>query len=65
MPVKIMWNLWHFRNGALKIHTYKLVKERKQFSDVPNKKDKELYSKANNVVTLIEDTAHQIGVLEA
>ena len=25
MPVKIIWNLWYFGNGALNIYPYKLV----------------------------------------
>jgi hypothetical protein len=40
------------------------VKERKQFYDLPYKKDKELYSKESKVVHFIEETARQIGVLD-
>ena len=63
MPVKMIWNLWYFGNGALHIYPYKLVKERKQFYDLPGKRDKELYSKASKVVCYIEDMARNLGLL--
>ena len=54
-----------FSKQSIKNPPYKLVKERNQFYEFSNKKDKEIHSKANKVVTLIEDTARQIGVLKA
>jgi hypothetical protein len=63
MPVKMMWNLWYFGNGALKIYPYKFVKERKQYYDLQDKKDKELYSKASKVICYIENLARQLSIL--
>jgi hypothetical protein len=63
MPVKMMWNLWFFGDGKVKIHSYKLVKDRKQYFDLTTKRDKALYSKASKVVCYIEEMARILSVL--